>query len=75
MNVNAINAVKSTAYTAKKTNVVKNAQADIKPAYSYNALDKMGALGMSMVKQPQKSMAVLPPTDESTCESRVVGTL
>ncbi|MBR2526722.1 DHH family phosphoesterase [bacterium] len=58
MNVNAIDAVRTTAYTAKKTNVVKNAQADIKPAYSYNALDKMGALGMSMVKQPQKSMAV-----------------
>ncbi len=57
MNVNAINAVKSTTYAAPKSNVVKNAQSDIKPTFQYSALDKMSALGMSMV-QPRKTMAV-----------------
>ncbi|MBR1681331.1 hypothetical protein IJ707_06040 [bacterium] len=57
MNVNAINAVQNKSYAAPKSKVVNNAQSDIKPAYKYNALDKMGALGMSMV-QPKKSMAV-----------------
>ena len=58
MNVNAINAVKSASYVAPQPKIVKNAQSDIKPAYNYNALDKMSALGMSLVKQPQKTMAV-----------------
>ncbi len=58
MNVNAINAVKATSYAVPQSKVIRNAQSDIKPAYSYNALDKMGALGMSMVKQPQKTLAV-----------------
>ena len=57
MYVNAINAVKSTNYAAPKSNVVKNAQSDIKPTFQYSALDKMSALGMSMV-QPRKTMAV-----------------
>ena len=59
MNVNSINAVKNTMYMPQaKSVVVKNAQSDIKPAYNFNALDKMGALGKSLVKQPQKQLAV-----------------
>ena len=59
MNVNAINAVKNTMYAPQaKNTVVRNAQSDIKPAYKYNALDQMGALGKSMIQTPQKSLAV-----------------
>ena len=58
MNVNAINAVRTSGYnfTAKST-VVNNAQADIKPELKYNALDQMGALGRSLIK-PKNSLAV-----------------
>lgn len=60
MNVNSINAVKNTMYLPQaKSAVVNNAQSDIKPAYNYNALDKMGALGRSLIRQPQqKQLAV-----------------
>ena len=59
MNVNAINAVRTSGYnfTAKST-VVNNAQADIKPELKYSALDQMSALGRSQVKPRNHSLAV-----------------